>query len=114
MLQDIKTKKPKLVVMAFPCSPWSNLTYFQKDQARVRERQLRDRPFLRFVSKVAKVVKDYGGAWLIENPRWSRAWSELELQRLVIQGFVAEIDQCIYGLVSESGRAHRKPTRFLA
>ena len=30
------------------------------------------------------------------------------------QGFVAEIDQCMYGLVSESGRAHRKPTRFLA
>ena len=30
------------------------------------------------------------------------------------QGFVAEIEQCMYGLVSESGRAHRKPTRFLA
>ena len=65
VLQDIRAKKPKLVLMAFPCGPWSNLTYFQKDQAKVQARQERDRPFLRFVKEVAKLVRSYGGAWMI-------------------------------------------------
>eukprot|EP00959_Pyramimonas_sp_CCMP1952_P399083 8362540-Pyramimonas_sp.AAC.1 len=63
-----------MVLMAFPCGPRSNLTYFQKDQAKARERRYRDRPFLRFAKEVTKVVEDYGGAWMIENPRWSRVW----------------------------------------
>eukprot|EP00959_Pyramimonas_sp_CCMP1952_P282824 5912112-Pyramimonas_sp.AAC.1 len=45
VMQDIKTKKPELVPMAFPRSPWSKPTYFQKDQAKVQERQDRERFF---------------------------------------------------------------------
>eukprot|EP00959_Pyramimonas_sp_CCMP1952_P339283 7106138-Pyramimonas_sp.AAC.1 len=83
-----------MVFMAFPCGPWSNLTYFQKDQAKFRERQDRDRPFLRFVKDATKVVETYGGAWAIENPRWSRVWNEPELQGLIRNGYAAEVDQC--------------------
>ena len=73
VLQDLEEKKPKVVVMAFPCSPWSNRTYFQRNQERVRERQLRERVLLRFVAAVAKVQERHGGAWLAENPKSSRA-----------------------------------------
>eukprot|EP00959_Pyramimonas_sp_CCMP1952_P165494 3459562-Pyramimonas_sp.AAC.1 len=39
VMQDIMTKKPKLVLMVFPRSPWSNPTYFLEGQAKVQERQ---------------------------------------------------------------------------
>eukprot|EP00959_Pyramimonas_sp_CCMP1952_P196010 4098417-Pyramimonas_sp.AAC.1 len=51
---------------------------------------------------------------MIENLRWSRVWSEPELHGLVRNGYAAEVDQCMHGLISERGVAHRKPTRFLA
>eukprot|EP00959_Pyramimonas_sp_CCMP1952_P227332 4752874-Pyramimonas_sp.AAC.1 len=53
VLQELEVKQPKVVMMPFPCSPWSNLTYFKKDPLKVRERQFHDRPFLRFVRDVA-------------------------------------------------------------
>eukprot|EP00959_Pyramimonas_sp_CCMP1952_P038827 812766-Pyramimonas_sp.AAC.1 len=112
-MQDIETKKPKLVLMAFPCSPWSNLTSLPEGPgglAKVQERQDRDRPFLRFVRDEAKVAKGYGGAWLIENPRWSRAWGEPELKELIKESYAAEVDHCMHGLTSKRGGAHWKPT----
>eukprot|EP00959_Pyramimonas_sp_CCMP1952_P215353 4505872-Pyramimonas_sp.AAC.2 len=57
--------------MACPCGPWSNLTSFQKDQVKVRERQFRDHPLLRFAKEEADAVKDYGGASRIRGGRES-------------------------------------------
>eukprot|EP00959_Pyramimonas_sp_CCMP1952_P448386 9389002-Pyramimonas_sp.AAC.1 len=45
VLQDIKTKQPKLLLMAFPCGPWSNLTYSQKDQAKSKSGRIETGPF---------------------------------------------------------------------
>ena len=59
-------------------------------------------------------MEQYGGAWLLENPKSSQAWKQPELQGLLERGYVTEVDQCMYGLMSSSGRPHRKPTRFLA
>ena len=52
--RGLEVKKPKMAVIACPCCPWSILTYFQRDQEKVRARQLRDRVLLRLAAAAAK------------------------------------------------------------
>ena len=52
----IEIHKPGLVLMAFPCAPWSQLQRMQKPKVkeRVPEKRERDMVFLRFAAEIAK------------------------------------------------------------
>ncbi len=52
--KTLKKELPDLVVMAFPCSPWSALQNMQKDEEAGKEKQIQDLPFLEFALAAAR------------------------------------------------------------
>ena len=74
----IHEEAPDLIVLAFPCDPWSimqNLNLGKEGFAVWLSTQKEaHRPLLRFVRRVVLHQRRRGKRFLIENPRTSRAW----------------------------------------
>ena len=69
-LAQLDLEKPYLVVLAFPCSPWSSLANLLPPRYKdgVRLRQLRDRVLVEFSVEEAFRQLSKGRHFLIENP----------------------------------------------
>ncbi|HIG16142.1 MAG TPA: hypothetical protein EYQ31_01950, partial [Candidatus Handelsmanbacteria bacterium] len=110
VMQQVKEKRPKLLVIAFPCNPWSVLTHIQKDRTKVAQRRQNDRAFLTFVEELCQLQRELGGHYVVENQVNSIAWLEKPMRRLAKNGIEAVADQCAYGLKSPEGVLHKKRT----
>ena len=93
--QGVARFGPDLLIMAFPCSPWSSLQNLQRDQAVVAAKRQADRQFLTFARELADLQNSKGKGFVIENPVASKAWKEPPLQ--APYRFVA-CDMCRFGL----------------
>ena len=93
--EEVAKFQPDLLVMAFPCSPWSQLQNLQRDKGVVAAKRRRDRTFLAFAREMADYQNSRGKGFLIENPVASKAWNEKPMQ--THYRFVA-CDMCRFGL----------------
>lgn len=68
-----------------------------------------------FGVEVCKTVMAYGGTFVLEQPWTSKAWKETSTQGLLANPstILVKNDQCQFGLVSENGNPHLKPTGWL-
>jgi len=113
-LKLIRRKRPYVIVLAFPCGPWSPLQYLNPamdlDQRRAEGREL-----MAFAVEVAKELMKFNRHFVIENPLPSLGWKVEELDELRQSSEVLEvvIDMCRFNLRGTDGGLHRKATRLL-
>ena len=99
----IEAAAPDLIVLAWPCGPWSPLqalnqkTPMQRRALQMKRRQSR-RTFLAFARRVAQYQRARGGAIVGENPAPSKAWEQEEIQEAFMGLEHKVMDQCRYGL----------------
>lgn len=102
-MQYIYEVQPDLVVLAWPCSPWSQMQNINQrtETQRValrRKRMQSRRTFLAFTRRVVLHQRSTGRAVLGENPFTSKAWKQPEIEEAFSGMAVAVCDQCCYGL----------------
>jgi hypothetical protein len=75
LVWDIITKqKPKVIFLAPPCTPWSQIQNIN-DQGKVEEQRRLAVPLLNFCRDVAHYQTSCGRYFIIENPSTSKIWS---------------------------------------
>ena len=115
-LKIVEKEEPYCLVIAFPCGPFSPLQNLNPntDPVRLQEKLKDGRALLKFAVKLARLQHKGGRHFILENPLPSAAWKEPELRDLIeeLDCFIAELDQCRFGLVSLRGFPHKKPTRL--
>jgi transposase InsO family protein len=111
----IKFNKPYLVVLAFPCNPWSVLLNLN---ANVDVQRLRDEALVlvEFAIEVALLQLNAGRHFLLENPLTSAAWKLDVMLRFLQDPRVRSVvvDMCRFGLCNSDGALHRKPTKLVS
>ena len=117
-LQKIKEEKPYMVILAFPCAPWSGAQ--ASSEARGCLRLLRDRlehtVLVKFAVGVAKLQLASGRHFIIENPASARSWRLVRrlVELMNTEGlYVVNFPQCALGAEAKDGSFIRKGTRFL-
>ena len=114
----LERSQPDFIMIAWPCSSWSNLQNLNQktpvQRAALRAKRREARILLHFARRVALWQQNRGGAVLGENPLSSRAWQE----PAIIDGFGSlsqgVCDQCCYGLKHPvDHQPLRKSTRFV-
>ena len=101
-LEYLDREDPDLLVLAWPCTVWSQLQTLGRktfDQLqRLAERRQEQRVLLDFVQEASRRQRSRGGAILGENPWTSKAWDE----EAIIKAFEGmphgDTDMCAYGL----------------
>ena len=113
-IRKVVKEEPFCLVLAFPCGPWSPLTRL-RESASLAERRRQGRILMNFALTLARIQMKRGAHFILENPRGSMAWSLAEMiQFLELPDVEAvDFDQCSFGLRSEAGFLHKKPTRVL-
>ncbi len=118
-LRNIIVEQPELVSLEPPCGPWSTLqhlvianpgnSYTYEDLEELRSKH---HVFWQFARKVWRIVTQYGGLCLIENPWSAESWSLEEMSSLENKYDVL-IDQCTTGLRDPaSGKLCQKRTKL--
>eukprot|EP00435_Cladocopium_sp_Y103_P075487 s90_g58.t1 len=120
--QYIKTIKPGLVVISTPCTMLSQLQNLnmkhlttETKQREFTRRLIQAKVLLGFSCEICELVREYGGTFILEQPRTSKAWKDSRVQKLASQSDVTFTvnDQCMFGLKSVEGIPHKKPTGWL-
>lgn len=110
----IEQTAPYVLVLAFPCGPWSLLMNLnvKVDVASIRAAA---RVLVVFAVELAWMQLLRGLHFILENPLTSMAWQLDEMQELLNEPMVHRvvIDQCYFGLMNEHGELHRKPTQLV-
>ncbi|CAJ1419645.1 unnamed protein product [Effrenium voratum] len=83
----IDSQAPDLLVLAWPCSPWSSLQNLNcrtpEAVRRLAQKRKEHRPMLEFVREAVRRQRARGGAVLGENPRLSKAWQEPAIEVVI-------------------------------
>ena len=110
----MRRDQPYFLVIAFPCSVWSQLMSLNPRTPLQRLRD-QDRVLLDFAVDLALEQMRGGRHFVIENPLGSAAWTLVKSLELMSRGDVrqAVFHQCQFGLKASDGRPHRKATRVL-
>ena len=115
----MRNVKPGLTVISPPCTLLSLMQNMNRkhlddpQKKRIHDQRLREaKEILRFGVRIAKVIQEYGGIFLIEEPLTSKAWQCDELYQLLHEegDYIGRGDQCMYGLKSVKGDPQLKPT----
>ncbi|CAK9110253.1 unnamed protein product [Durusdinium trenchii] len=110
----VKETKPYLVILAFPCGPWSQLQALNPahDLQRMREEAL---ILVQFAIEVAQLQLRGKRHYLMENPRGSLAWKLEVLQTFMLEtdALTVTVDMCRFGLRALDGELHRKATQLV-
>ena len=122
VLEYIDCVRPGLTVISPPCTLFTilqNLNHARRTEEGMKlylQRLREAKELLRFATKVALLVMDYGGTFLLENPLTSKAWQEKYLHELMMDDRVKLVvtDQCMLGLTSIARVPQRKPTGFIS
>lgn len=105
---------PDLLVLAWPCGPWSPLQILNQkipfQTAKLMQKREENKMLLRFVRDANLIQRKRRDVLLVENPRLSLAWkAPLE----AFNGtFMAICDMCMFGLRIPDGPHLRKGTRL--
>ena len=113
-LDYIDRVNPDLVVLAWPCTVWSQLQAINATtpwrRFKLAQRRKEQRKILRFVRDASRRQRRRGGAVLGENPHQSMAWKE----PMIIEAFDGMesgiTDMCQFGLRVPGGNLLRKRT----
>ena len=113
-LDYIDRVNPDLLVLAWPCTVWSQLQAINATtpwrRSRLAQRRKEQRRILRFVRDACQRQRRRGGAVLGENPHRSRAWTE----PMIVEAFdgmdSGVPDMCQFKLRIPGGRLLRKRT----
>ena len=109
----IQRQKPYVLVIAFPCGPWSLLMNLN---AKVNIPELREKAkiLVSFAIELCWLQIKGHRHFVLENPLTSAAWTlACVLDLLDAPGvFSVVIDQCMFGLQDMHGQPHRKATRL--
>ena len=115
-MQYIKEVSPDLLVVAWPCGPWSPLQQLnvqtETQRRALRAKRRANKPLLAFARRAVLWQRSRGGA-VGENPERSKAWDQEEIVE-AFQGLPGTVlDQCQYGLRHPvNGMPLRKRTRL--
>ena len=113
-LKLIRRLKPYVVVLAFPCSAWSQLLALNSsvDLDRLRAEALE---LVAFAIEVALLQRRGGRHYLMENPKSSLAWKLDIMEEFVVSTGALEVivDMCRFGLRGPDGDLHKKSTKLL-
>ena len=127
-LESIKRSKPYMVIIAFPCGPWSPLQQLNAERGLLLHKRKEARLLADFAAAVAQLQLSRRCHFVIENPDASLAWQLPSLASLANDPRVlaVRLDQCRYGLRPAAGARfpvpigstaaaarHRKRTRLL-
>ena len=111
VLQQLDEEDPYMLIVAFPCDPWSPLSIF-KDADRKEWEQSEAFKHLQFVKRLCYSQLKRGRHYLIENPLSSQAWKKMPWL-LGIPHFSVTMHQCQTNLKDHNGDFIMKPTRFV-
>ena len=110
----VEQTAPYVLVLAFPCGPWSLLMNLnvKVDVAAIRAAA---RVLVVFAVELAFLQLLGGRHFIMENPLTSMAWQLDEMKQLLSEPSVHKvvIDQCYFGLMNERGELHRKATQLV-
>lgn len=119
----IRTERPGLTVISPPCTLFSmlqNLNWLrwidEPKQFDIHIRELRRaRQLLKFCAEICQLCMELQLSFVFEHPWSASSWQEPCLQRLIKQPqcHLARADQCMFGLVDQSGDFMRKRSGFL-
>ena len=116
-LKLIERTKPYLVVLAFPCGPWSSLQFLNPnvDPLKLEQMQAEALELVRFAIRVAELQLKGDRHYLMENPKGSMAWKLAVLRDFIERTNALEtvIDMCCFNLRAADGGLHRKATRLV-
>ena len=112
-LKWIRENKPYVVILAFPCGPWSALMHLN-DKTNIQKLRGEAKELVLFAIEVAKLQLSQNCHLLIENPQGSAAWLLDEMIEFLQDPRlrVVVVDQCRFGLCNDLGELHKKPTRL--
>ena len=117
-MEHLQEVSPDLLMLAWPCSPWSILqnanqrTPTQRRQLRIRRLRAR-RTLLAFTRRAMLWQRRRGKAVAAENPATSRAWDTPEIAEATDGLTMARFDQCQMGLCHpENGKPLKKLTQI--
>ena len=118
-LDYIDRVDPDLLVLAWPCGPWSplqslgNKTPLQRAQLQVKREE--NRTLLRFVRDATLAQRKRGGAVLGENPKPSLAWKEPLIEEAFAGTGDSICDMRTFGLrlLEERGRSARRKSQTI-
>jgi len=100
--QAYEEESPDLVVIAFPCSPWSSMQNMQMNtqagKQKVQQKQAEARVLVDFAAALAKRQGEKGKVYVLENPVASKAWKEPGMAQVVRDSHVVTVDMCTQGL----------------
>ena len=93
------TQKPRVIFLAPPCTPWSQMQNIN-DQNMVEAQRQAAIPLLRFTCEVAQHQSQTGNYFIIENPSTSRIW---QTRQFLSIGALPNVqwkntDLCMFGL----------------
>ena len=111
VLEQLEKEDPYMLVIAFPCGPWSSLSNF-KDADRKEWEQSEAFKHLQFVRRLCYSQLKRGRHYLIENPLSSQAWKKMPWL-LEIPHYSVSMHQCRTDLKDHNGDFILKPTRFV-
>ena len=113
--EELRVRKPKLLVVCPPCGPFSPLQNLRKhwDTKEWLKQLYEGKIFLRYAAQLIQDQMDRGDIFVFEHPLRAKSWNDVCMQRLLKNDQVHRVaaDQCMFGLKDRiSKRRHRKST----
>ncbi len=110
VLNDIRTFRPGLLWIAFPCTLWCAFSRLNFSPQELRRLRKKERELLEFIKRVILLQRSLGGMVVVENPRTSDLWRTNIFQELIVEFGLrfAHVDLCAYGMRSKDGEAPLK------
>lgn len=113
-LDLIRQRRPYVVMLAFPCGPWSPLQ-FLNPALDLPEKRAEGLVLIKFAIQVARLQVAGGRHFLMENPRPCLEWKTEELEKFLDEPYAMKvtIDMCYFNLRAANGPHHRKRTQLV-
>ena len=107
VINTIAQFRPRLVIVQWPCTPWSilqdNANYKDRPDE-LRERRDADKVFLQLVKDIFTVQARRGDHALAENPATAASWREDEIRELTDKYFSGTSNMCRFGMLGRGGK----------
>jgi hypothetical protein len=109
----VEKEIPYLLVLAFPCGPWSALMRLNPAHD-LDARRAEGIKLIKYAIELAELQLAQGRHFLLENPLTAESWSLPQLKKLLqrLECHQAVFDQCRFQLRGPSGLLHKKPTKI--
>ena len=116
--------RPGLVIVSPPCHMYSMLQNLMKNKRekfpemmnQYLKRKRDSDKLLVFAVEICELCLSLGIHFVLEHPYSASSWKHRAMEKLLKRSdtFLAKTDQCCFGLKSQQGQPHQKPTGFLS